>query len=155
MIFTLIYRLSLVFLFVNVFPVTSDEEYDESRGPGSKTVAISGERGQCMVLVFTDGYLHQCFDRPQVSRFDLKSLKSFALLLLYEVNTGKIIDMSKIPSGYDETNAVNTPSSTNNTTTDSSGDGSKVKQSIQTKTHFELLWPKVGEVVSTAHIDFR
>ena len=63
--------------------------------------------------------------------------------------------MSKIPSGYDETNAVNTPSSTNNTTTDSSGDGSKVKQSIQTKTHFELLWPKVGEVVSTAHIDFR
>ena len=146
MILFLVCRLLFVFLLVPVFSVTSNEEYDAERGPGGKTVSIMGERGQCMVLVFTDGYVHKCFDRQQVSRFDLKSLRySFALLLLYEKNTGQINDMSKIPSGYGEAHTANTPST----------EVSKSKQSSKTKTHFELLWPKVGEVVSTSNIDFR
>ena len=153
MMFALICRLLSVFLLVNVFSVTSDGGFDVERGPGMKTVSIMGMRGQCMVLVFTDGYLHQCFDRTQVSRFDLKSIRNQALLLLYEGSTGQIDDMSKIPSGYDESRTTNTTLTT--TTLSESGDVSTLKEPSKPTTYFELLWPKVGEVVSTANIDFR
>ena len=109
------------------------------------SITVTSIAGQCMSLIFADGFAHQCFDSSKISRIPLDQLRaSEALLMLYDQASGRIRDMSIIPPGFE--------GMIESSSAEVTADGNAVAANVPI---FHLLWPKAGETVTTRDIDFR
>ena len=116
------------------------------------SIAVTSMRGQCFSLIFSDGYAHQCFEVAKISRVPLDQMRaSEALLMLYDMSTGRIRDMSLIPPGFE--GMIEPPPLPAEAT--ANADGTAAVANANDAPLFHLLWPKPGETVTTRDIDFR